>query len=101
MHLDRVHRHLELEGIRPSIGIVGDAYDNALMETITGRYKPECIRTTVFHDSSYRTLAGVEYATAGWVDWYNQRCLHGSLGMMSSKEFEDVHYATLPRAATP
>jgi hypothetical protein len=43
-------QHLELEGIRPSIGSVGDAYDNALMETINGLYKAECIRTTVFHD---------------------------------------------------
>ena len=41
--------HLALEGIQPSIGSVGDAYDNALMETINGLYKAECIRTTVFH----------------------------------------------------
>lgn len=41
--------HLELEGIAASIGSVGDAYDNALMETINGLYKAECIRTTVFH----------------------------------------------------
>jgi transposase InsO family protein len=39
--------HLELEGIAASIGNVGDAYDNALMETINGLYKTECIRTTV------------------------------------------------------
>ncbi len=41
---------LALDGIAPSIGTVGDAYDNALMETINGLYKTECIRTTVFHD---------------------------------------------------
>ena len=44
-----------------------DAFD-ALMEAINGRYKAECIRTTVFHDSPNKTVADVEYATAGWVD---------------------------------
>ena len=43
----RFTEHLALEGIRPSIGAVGDAYDNALMESINGLYKAECIRTTV------------------------------------------------------
>jgi len=56
-----------LPEIRPSIGSVGDAYDNALMETTNGVYKAECIRTTVFHEGPYKTLADVEYATAGWV----------------------------------
>jgi putative transposase len=65
----RFSEHLALEGIRPSIGSVGDAFDNALMETIIGLFKTECIRTTVFHDGPYKTLADVEYATAGWVDW--------------------------------
>ena len=56
---------LGLDGIAPSIGSVGDAYANALMETINGLYKAECIRTTVFHDGPYKSLADVEYATAG------------------------------------
>jgi transposase InsO family protein len=97
----RFTEHLELEGIKPSIGSTGDAYDNALMETINGLYKTECIRTTVFHDGPYKTLADVEYATAGWVDWYNQRRLHGTLGMISPAEFEDAHYATLNREPQP
>jgi Integrase core domain len=71
-----------LEGISPSIGSIGDAYDNALAETVIGLYKTECIRTSVFHHRPYKTLAEVEYATAGWVDWYNNRRLHGSLGMI-------------------
>ena len=87
--------HLELEGIAASIGSVGDAYDNALMETINGLYKTECVRTTVFHQGPYKTIADVEYATAGWVDWYNTRRLHGSLGMLSPIEYETAHYATL------
>ena len=67
---------LELEGIAPSIGTVGDAYDNALMETINGLFKTECIRTDVFHAGPYKTIGDVEFATASWVDWYNNRRLH-------------------------
>ena len=85
--------HLTLEQIALSIGRVGDAYDNALMETINGIYKAECIRTTIFHDGPYKTIGDVEYATAGWVDWYNNRRLHGSLGMASPDEFEAAYYA--------
>ena len=65
----RFTEHLALEEIRPSIGSVGDAYDNALMESINGLYKAESIRTTVFHDGPYKTIADVEYATVGLVDW--------------------------------
>ncbi len=56
---------LALEKIKPSIGTVGDAYDNALMETINGLYKTECIRTTIFHYGPYKTITDVEFATAG------------------------------------
>jgi putative transposase len=59
---------------------VGYAYDDALMETIDGQFRAECIRTPVFRAGPGRTLAEVEYATAGWVDWYNNRRLNGSLG---------------------
>lgn len=92
---------LALDGIAPSVGSVGDALDNALMETTNGLYKTACIRTTIFHDGPYKTLADVEYATAGWVDWYNHRRLHGSLGMVSPNEFEQTHYATLTREPLP
>ena len=97
----RFTEHLDLEGIAPSIGSVGDAYDNALMESIIGLYKTECIATTVFHDGPYKTLADVEYATAGWVDWYNHRRLHGSLGMLTPAEYEQAHYAALNREPQP
>ena len=40
----------------------------------------------IFHKGPYKTLADVEYATAGWVDWYNHRRLHGSLGMVPPAE---------------
>ena len=55
------------------------------MESINGLYKAECIRTTVFHEGPYRTIIDVEFATAGWVDWYNNRCLHSSRGNVPTK----------------
>jgi putative transposase len=97
----RFTEHLALEGVRPSIGSVGDAYDNALMECVIGLYKTECIRTTVFHPGPYRTLADVEYATAGWVDWYNNRRLHSSLDYLTPVEFEQAHHAALNREPQP
>lgn len=97
----RLTEHLALEEIRPSIGSVGDAYDNALMESINGLYKAECIRTTVFHDGPYKTIADVEYATAGWVDWYNNRRLHSTLGNIPPVEYEQAHYAALNREPHP
>jgi putative transposase len=75
------------------VGSVGDAYDNALMECIIGLYKTECINTDVFHHGPYKTLTDVEYATAGWVDWYNNRRLHSSLGFIPPTEYEQAHYA--------
>lgn len=92
---------LALDGIAPSIGSVGDALDNALMETINGLYKTECIRTTVFHNGPYKTIADVEFATAGWVDWYNTRRLHSSLGYVPPAEFEQAHYATSTESRNP
>ena len=97
----RFTEHLELEGGRPSIGSVGDAFDNALMECVIGLFKTECIRTTVFHPGPYRTIADIEFATAGWVDWYNQRRLHSSLDYMTPAEFEAAPYATLTREPQP
>jgi len=92
---------LSLEGIEPSIGSVGDAYDNALMETINGLYKAECIRSSIFHDGPYKTLADVEYATAAWVEWYNNDRLHSSLGYVPPVEFELSYYAALNRELQP
>ena len=72
-----------------------------MMETINGLYKAECIGTTVFHTGPYKTIGDVEYATAGWVDWYNNRRLHGSLGMIPPVEYEQDHYAALNREQQP
>ncbi len=97
----RFTEHLGLEDVRPSIGLVGDAYDNALMESVIGLYKTECIRTTVFHPGAHQTISDVEYATAGWVDWYNNRRLHSTLAYTTPIEFEQAHYATLNREPQP
>ena len=67
------------------------------MESVIGLFKTECIRTTVFHDKPYRTINDVEFATAGWVDWWNNRRLHGTLGMMTPTEVEQHYHATLNR----
>jgi putative transposase len=97
----RFTEHLALEGIAPSIGTVGDAYDNGLMECIIGLFKTEAIATTAFHDGPYKALTDIEYATAGWVDWYNHRRLHGSLGMLTPTEYEHAHYAARSRQPQP
>ena len=88
-------------GVDASVGSVGDAYDNALMESINGLYKAECIRTTIFQPGPYKTLADVEYATAGWVEWYNNRRLHSSLAMTTPAEYETAYYAALNRELAP
>ena len=72
-----------------------------MAEALNSLFKTECIRTTVFHSGPYRTIGDVEYATAGWVDLYNNRRLHGTLGMMSLVEFEQAHYAALNREPHP
>ena len=97
----RYTEHLDLEGIAPSIGTVGDAFDNALMETVNGLFKTECIRTTGFRPGPFRTLADVEFATAGWVDWYNNRRLHGTLGMLTPVASETLHCEALTPEPAP
>ena len=71
------------------------------MECVIGLYKTECIRTTIFHQGPYRTIADVEFATARWVDWYNHRRLHSSLAYVSPAELRDSPLRDpQPRAAT-
>lgn len=89
----RLSEHLALEGIRPSIGTVGDAYDNRLLETSDGLGKAECVHTTVFHAGPYTTITDVQFATAARGEWYNNRRLHGSLGHTPPAKHEATHYA--------
>jgi putative transposase len=74
-------------GIEPSVGSVGDSYDNALAETINGLYKAE-----VIHRRSWRNLADVELATLDWVDWFNHKRLLSSIGNIPPAEAEAIYY---------
>lgn len=81
--------HLVEAGLDASIGTVGDALDNALMESTIGLYKTELIKK----DGPWRNLADVELATAGYVDWFNTRRLHTAIGGIPPAEFEAAYYA--------
>jgi putative transposase len=79
---------------RPSIGSVGDAYDNALAETIIGLYKCECVPTgSPFNTDGFTTIGDVETATAEWVHWFNTGRLLHRLGRRPPAEAEAAHYA--------
>lgn len=81
---------------RPSIGSVGDAYDNALAETIIGLYKTECTPVgSPFNHDGFTTINEVEAATADWAHWFNTRRLLHRLGRRPPAEAENEHYAQL------
>ena len=87
---------LALEGILPSIGSVGDAFDNALAETTIGLYKTECTRAgSPFRTGPFDRLSDVEQATSSWVHWYNTERLMHRLGRRPPAEFEADYYAHL------
>ena len=77
-------------GAVPSIGTVGDSYDNALAETVNGYYKAELIRGPA-RAGPWKTIEEVELATLGWVHWHNTQRLHGYLGDLPPAEFEALH----------
>jgi transposase InsO family protein len=79
----------------PSVGSVGDSYDNALAETINGLYKAEVIHRR----GPWRSLEAVEYATFEWVDWFNNRRLLESIGHVPPAEAEAAYYAALEEPA--
>ena len=83
-----------LEGLVASIGTIGDAYDNAAAETVMGLYENEAVaKNSPFITGPLKTLAHVEEFTFDWVDWYNNRRLHSSLGNMLPEEYERNYYA--------
>jgi putative transposase len=79
-------------GAVPSIGTVGDSYDNALAETVNGYYKAELIRGPA-RQGPWKTVEEVELATLSWVHWHNTQRLHGYLGDLPPVEFEQIHAA--------
>ena len=74
-------------GAVPSIGTVGDSYDNALAETVNGYYKAELIYGPA-RTGPWKTVDDVELATLCWVHWHNTSRLHGYLGDVPPAEFE-------------
>ena len=86
---------LAAAGIEPSVGSVGDSYDNALAETINGLYKTELIHRR----GPWRSFESLEFATLEWVDWFNNRRLMGPIGNISPAEAEQRYYAQLESPA--
>jgi transposase InsO family protein len=82
-------------GIEPSVGSVGDSYDNALAETINGLYKTEVIHRC----GPWRSFKAVEMATLEWVDWFNNRRLLEPIGNIPPAEAEAHYYAQIDEFA--
>ena len=100
-HSDRGSQYVSIKyterlaeaGIEPSVGSVGDSYDNALAETINGLYKAELIHRR----GPWRSFEAVEFATLEWVDWFNHRRLLEPIGNIPPAEAEDRYYAMLDK----
>ncbi|GAA1630764.1 integrase core domain-containing protein [Kribbella alba] len=91
----RFGESLHLAGMTPSIGSVGDAYDNALAETTIGLYKTECTReNSPFRTGPLARLGDVEQAISAWVHWYNTDRLMPRLGRRPPAEHEADCYAS-------
>ena len=101
-HSDRGSQYLAIKyterlaeaGIEPSVGSVGDSYDNALAETINGLFKAEVIHRR----GPWRSFDAIEYATLEWVDWFNNRRLLEPIGNIPPAEAEANFYAAMERA---
>jgi len=91
----RYTERLAEAGIEPSVGSVGDSYDNALAETIIGLYKTEVIRQR----GPWRHLEAVEFATLEWVDWFNHRRLLEPIGHLPPAELEEAYYRQMEESA--
>ncbi len=95
-HSDRGVQYLSIRyterlaeaGIEPSVGSVGDSYDNALAETIIGLYKTEVIHQL----GPWHNVDHVEFETLDWVDWFNNRRLLEPIGNIPPTEFEELYY---------
>ena len=91
----RYTERLAEAGVEPSVGSVGDSYDNALAETINGLYKAEVIHRR----GPWRSVEAVEFATLEWVDWFNNRRLLEPIGNIPPAEAEERYYAMLEEQA--
>ena len=97
-HSDRGVQYLSIRyterlaeaGIEPSVGSIGDSYDNALAESVIGLFKTEVIR----QKGPWKGLDDVEFATLDWVGWYNDKRLLEPIGDIPPAEFEQMYYAS-------
>lgn len=98
VHTDRGSQYVAMRytnrladaGAAPSVGSAGDAYDNALAESIIGLYKTEVIHRR----GPWRSFDDVEFATLEWVAWFNTQRIMEPLGYVSPAEFEEQFYRT-------
>jgi putative transposase len=102
-HSDRGGQYLSIRyterlaeaGMEPSVGSVGDSYDNALAESVIGLFKTEVIRSR----GPWRGLEEVEFATLEWVSWYNTQRLLEPIGYIPPVEYEAHYYRSQPTPA--
>ena len=95
-HSDRGVQYLSIRyterlaeaGIEPSVGSIGDSYDNAMAESVIGLFKTEVIRRR----GPWRSLEDVEFATLEWVSWFNHRRLLEPIGYVPPVEHEEAYY---------
>lgn len=100
-HSDRGSQYVSIKyterlaeaGIEPSVGSVGDSYDNALAETINGLYKAELIH----RQGPWKSFEAVEFETLKWVDWFNHKRILGPIGNIPPAEAEENYYANLDK----
>jgi transposase InsO family protein len=98
-HSDRGSQYLSIryterlsdEGVAPSVGSKGDAYDNALAETVIGLFKTEVIRRR----GPWKSVDSVEYAVLEWVDWFNNKRIFEPIGNIPPAEYEKAYYNEL------
>ena len=101
-HSDRGSQYVSIKyterlakaGIEPSVGSVGDSYDNAIAETINGLYKAEVIHRR----GPWRSFEAVAFATLEWVDWFNNRRLLEPIRNIPPAEAEAQFYAAMADA---
>ena len=92
----RYSERLSVAGIEPSVGSVGDSFDNAMAETINGLYKTELIHRR----GPWGGLDDVEYATLEWIDWFNHRRILEPIGDIPPAEYETNYYRQTSPADT-
>lgn len=101
-HSDRGSQYLSIKyterlaeaGIDPSVGSVGDSYDNALAESTIGLFKTEVIN----FKGPWKSVGQVEWETLKWVNWYNTKRLHSTIGYITPQEAEENFYEALNAA---